>query len=295
MQGGGAWSPRMPDVLAELLELLNLEKIEEDLFRGQSQDLGFGAVFGGQVLGQALSAAFQTVPDDRDAHSLHAYFLRPGDAKKPIVYHVDRIRDGSSFTTRRVMAIQSGREICSIAASFQVREQGFEHQRAMPEVRRPEGLLSDWDLVRKLAARIPEPLRTKLSCDKPIEIRPIDPIDPFAPEKREPQQHAWLRSVGQLPDQLKIHQFLLTYASDFRLLGTSLMPHGRTFWEPALHVASIDHSMWFHRPFRMDEWLLHSMDSPVASGARGLNRGLIFNEAGELVASVAQEGLIRAR
>ena len=285
----------MSDVLDELLELLNLEKIEEDLFRGQSQDLGFGAVFGGQVLGQGLSAAFQTVSEERDAHSLHAYFLRPGDARKPIVYQVDRIRDGSSFTTRRVVAIQKGREICSIQASFQQSERGFEHQHEMPDAPTYEGVPSDWDLVRKLADRIPEPLRTKLSCDKPIEIRPIDPVSPFAPEARTPEQFAWLRSVGQLPDDLKVHQFLLTYASDFRLLSTSLMPHGRTFWEPSLQVASIDHSIWFHRPFRMDQWLLHSMDSPASSGARGLNRGLIFTEAGELVASVAQEGLIRDR
>lgn len=285
----------MSDVLQELLELLQLEKIEENLYRGQSQDLGFGAVFGGQVLGQALSAAFRTVPDDRVAHSLHAYFLRPGDARRPIVYQVERIRDGTSFTTRRIMAIQKGREICSVAASFQGIEEGFDHQDPMPEVGGHEGLPSDWDLARQFKDRIPEPLRTKLVCDKPIEIRPIDPVNPFKPTARPPVQHAWLRAAGDLPDQPSIHQFLLTYASDFRLLGTSLLPHGRTFWEPTMQVASIDHSMWFHRPFRMDQWLLHAMDSPAAAGARGLNRGSIFTADGVLVASVAQEGLIRDR
>jgi acyl-CoA thioesterase-2 len=282
-------------VLLELLELLELEKIEENLYRGQSQDLGFGAVFGGQVLGQALSAAFRTVPDERVAHSLHAYFLRPGDARQPIVYHVDRIRDGSSFTTRRIVAIQRGREICSVAASFQVVEDGFEHQSQMPETRSFEGLPSDWDLARMFQDRIPEPLRTKLICDKPIEIRPIDPVNAFKPTPRDPLQYAWLRAAGDLPDQPSVHQALLTYASDFRLIGTSLLPHAKTFWEPDMQVTSIDHSMWFHRPFRMDEWLLHAMDSPAAAGARGFNRGSVFTSGGVLVASLAQEGLIRQR
>lgn len=285
----------MSNVLEELLELLQLEKIEENLYRGQSQDLGFGAVFGGQVLGQALSAAFQTVPEERVAHSLHAYFLRAGDARQPIVYQVDRIRDGSSFTTRRILAIQKGREICSVAASFQVVEDGFEHQAPMPETRSFEGLPSDWDLARMFQDRIPEPLRTKLICDKPIEIRPIDPVNAFKPTARDPIQYAWLRAVGDLPDQPSVHQALLTYASDFRLIGTSLLPHARTFWEPDMQVTSIDHSMWFHRPFRMDEWLLHAMDSPAAAGARGFNRGSVFTEDGVLVASLAQEGLIRHR
>jgi len=285
----------MTDVLGELLELLNLEKIEENLFRGQSQDLGFGSVFGGQVLGQALSAAVRTVPEDRHPHSLHAYFLRPGDATQPIVYQVDRIRDGSSFTTRRIMAIQKGREICSVATSFQREEVGFEHQSEMPQVGSPEGLLSDLDLARRFQHLIPEPLRTKLTCDWPIEIRPIDPVNPFSPKPRAPVQYAWLRAVGQLPDEPAIHQALLTYASDFRLLGTSLNPHAKTFWQPDMQVTSIDHSLWFHHPFRLDEWMLHAMDSPAASGGRGLNRGSIYTQDGRLVASVAQEGLIRRR
>ncbi|MDP7113796.1 MAG: acyl-CoA thioesterase II [Myxococcota bacterium] len=285
----------MTDVLGELLELLELETIEENIFRGQSQDLGFGNVFGGQVLGQALSAASQTVPDDRNCHSLHAYFLRPGDPRRPIVYQVDPIRDGRSFTTRRVVAIQKGRAIFSLSASFQLREDGYEHQAEMPAVRPPDGLLSDLDLARRVADRIPEPMRTKMICDKPIELRPIDPVDPFAPVAQEPVQHAWLRAVGELPDDPAVHQYLLAYASDFRLVTTSMHPHATTYWDPHMQVASLDHSMWFHRDFRMDEWLLHAMESPAASHARGIARGLIYRADGTLVASVAQEGLIRRR
>lgn len=285
----------MTDVLGELLELLELETIEENIFRGQSQDLGFGNVFGGQVLGQALSAAHHTVPDDRNCHSLHAYFLRPGDPRRPIVYQVDPIRDGRSFTTRRVVAIQKGRAIFSLSASFQLREDGYEHQATMPDVRPPDGLLSDLDLARRVADQIPEPMRTKLICDKPIELRPIDPVDPFAPDAREPAQYAWFRAAGELPDDPAVHQYLLAYASDFRLVATAMAPHATTYWDPHMQVASLDHSMWFHRDFRMDDWLLHAMESPSAAHARGMNRGLIYTVDGTLVASVAQEGLIRRR
>jgi acyl-CoA thioesterase II len=283
------------NVLGELLKLLKLEKIEENIFRGQSQDLGFGAVFGGQVLGQALSAAYQTVPNGRRAHSLHGYFLRSGDALKPIVYNVDCIRDGKSFTTRRVVAIQKGRAIFNVAASFQVAEAGFEHQAPAPQVPGPEGITAELELAMRVADRIPEPIRKKILCKKPIEIRPINPNNPFSPEIRAPQRFAWFKAIDRLPDDPVVHQYLLAYASDFGLVGTALYPHGHSFWEPRMQVASLDHAMWFHRDFRMDDWLLYAMESPNASGARGLNNGRIYTRAGNLVASVTQEGLIRLR
>jgi acyl-CoA thioesterase-2 len=286
----------MSGLLQELLELLQLEKLEENLFRGHSQDLGFGSVFGGQVLGQALSAASQTVAADRTAHSLHAYFLRPGDASKSIIYEVDCIRDGRSFTTRRVVAIQNGRAICSLAASFQVEETGFNHQApSPPAVEGPEGVDSDLQLVQTYQDRIPEPARTKLLCEKPIEVRTVNPVNPFAPDRRDPTKNLWIRANGPMPDDLAVHKYLLAYASDFGLVGTCLLPHGRTYWDPTMQVASIDHAMWFHRPFRIDQWLLHTMDSPNACSSRGYNRGMIFAPDGTLVASVSQEGLIRDR
>jgi len=281
------------NVLEELLDLLKLEKIEENIFRGQSQDLGFGAVFGGQVLGQALSAAYQTVNETRQAHSLHAYFLRHGDAAKPIVYEVDCIRDGKSFTTRRVRAVQNGRAIFSMSASFQIVEPGFEHQDTAPEVRGPEGLESELERAQKVADRIPEKLRDRILCEKPIEIRPVNPNDPFAPEKRKPNRYNWFRAISRMPVDPAAHQYLLAYASDFYLVGTSLYPHGHSFWEQDIQMASLDHAMWFHRPFRMDDWLLYAMHSPNASGARGLTIGKIYTMDGKLAATVAQEGLVR--
>jgi acyl-CoA thioesterase-2 len=283
------------NVLEELLQLLQLEKIEENIFRGQSQDLGFGAVFGGQVLGQALSAAYQTVPPGRFAHSLHGYFLRSGDALKPIVYNVDCIRDGKSFTTRRVVAVQKGRAIFNLAVSFQAAEDGFDHQAQAPEVPGPDGITPELELAMRVADRIPEAIRNKILCKKPIEIRPIDPINPFAPDKRKPQRFAWFKAIDPLPEDPVVHQYLLAYASDFSLVGTALYPHGHSFWEPRMQVASLDHAMWFHRDFRMDDWLLYAMESPNAAGARGLNNGRIFTRTGQLVASVTQEGLIRLR
>jgi len=283
------------NVLEELLNLLKLEKIEENIFRGQSQDLGFGAVFGGQVLGQALSAAHQTVPDGRNAHSLHGYFLRGGDALRPIVYNVDCIRDGKSFTTRRVVAVQKGRAIFNLAVSFQVGEDGFEHQDRMPSVPGPEGITPELELAMRVADRIPAPIRNKILCKKPIEIRPVDPASPFSPKKRDPRRFTWFKAIDRLPDDPVVHRYLLAYASDFSLVGTSLYPHGHSFWEPQMQVASLDHAMWFHRDFRMDDWLLYAMASPNASGARGLNNGRIYTRAGKLVASVTQEGLIRLR
>jgi acyl-CoA thioesterase-2 len=280
-------------VLDELLNLLKLEPIEENIFRGQSQDLGYGSVFGGQVLGQALSAAYRTVPPERRAHSLHAYFLRPGDARKPIVYNVDCIRDGKSFTTRRVVAVQKGRPIFNLAASFQVEEGGFDHQAPAPETAGPDGIASELELATRHADRIPAAIREKILCRRPIEIRPVDPVNPFAPDKRPPVSHSWIRAAGGLPDDPAVHQYLLAYASDFSLLATTMLPHGHTFWEPQMQVASLDHAMWFHREFRMDDWLLYAMDSPNACRARGLSFGKVYTRAGVLVASVAQEGLIR--
>ncbi len=281
------------NVLQELLELLELEKIEENIFRGQSQDLGLKNVFGGQVLGQALSAALRTVPENRPAHSLHAYFILPGDAALPIVYTVDCIRDGKSFTTRNVAAVQKGRAIFSMSASFQKEEEGFEHQDAVPEVPGPEGIESELDMARRLSDKIPPPLRDKLLCVKPIEIRHLNPVNPFAPHRLPPEKYVWFRTRGPLPDDPAVHRYLLAYASDFNLVATALYPHGHTFWEPDMQVASLDHAMWFHRDFRMDEWLLYAMASPNAARARGLSIGRIFTREGRLVATVAQEGLMR--
>lgn len=284
-----------PDALAALLELLKLEKIEEHIFRGHSQDLGFRALFGGQVMGQALSAMSQTVPKERSAHSLHAYFLRPGDASYPVLYTVENIRDGRSFTTRRVVAIQKGRPICFVSASFQASEPGFEHQSPKPDVPGPDGLRSEMEIVQALSERIPEGIRSKLLAERPIEVRPVAPVDPFRPDARAPEKNQWFRASGPLPDDPATHRCLLAYASDFSLVGTALLPHAHTFWEPQMQVASLDHAIWFHRDPKADDWLLYNMDSPAAQGGRGLNRGAIYNRAGQLVASVAQEGLIREK
>lgn len=283
----------MTETLERLIELLALEQIEVNLFRGESQDLGWGQVFGGQVVGQALSAAAQTVPEERIVHSMHGYFLLPGDVDRPIVYDVDRIRDGGSFTTRRVKAIQKGRAIFNMSASFQLEEEGFEHQDEAPSVPGPDGLLSQTELARRVADQIPEPLRDRFTAESPIEIRPIDPMNYMDPEVREPQSAAWFRASGSVPDTRAVHRYLLGYASDFNFLATSMYPHGVSWLTPSMQVASLDHSMWFHRPFRMDEWLLHDIESPSAAGARGLVRGRIFNRDGAMVALTAQEGLIR--
>ena len=281
------------DVLEELLRLLELEEIEENIFRGQSQDLGFKNVFGGQVLGQALSAASYTAPPERAAHSLHAYFLRPGDSTKPIVYTVERMRDGKSFATRRVKAVQKGQPIFFMSVSFQREETGFEHQDEMPDVPGPDGIVSEMDMALALADQIPPGIREKILCEKPIEMRPVDPVNPFKPEKKPAQNYVWFRTVKPIPDDAATHRYMLAYASDFNLVSTALHPHGHTFWEPEMQVASLDHAMWFHRPFRMDQWLLYAIDSPNASQARGMGIGRIFTHDGRLVATVAQEGLIR--
>ncbi len=286
----------MTKVLDELVKLLALERIEENLFRGQSQDLGWGTVFGGQVLGQALSAAVQTVPADRHAHSIHAYFLRPGDVNKPIVYEVDRLRDGGSFTTRRVIAIQSGRPIFNMSASFQIEEEGFHHQDEMPKAPDPDSLRPDREQLIDFAAKLPVGMRDRALAQQPFDFRTVDGLDDLltAPA-RAPQRSDWLRAAGNLPDDPALHRYLLAYASDHGFIGTALLPHGITWLSPGMHVASIDHVMWFHQSFRVDDWLLYVIDSPAAHGARGVVRGRIFTRDGCLVASAAQEGLIRQR
>ena len=285
----------LQDPLQKLIDLLALERIEENLFRGPSQDLGWGTVFGGQVLGQALSAAAQPVPSDRLVHSLHAYFLRPGAVDRPIVYDVDRIRDGTSFTTRRVVAIQNGRPIFNLAASFQEAEEGFEHQDAMPDAPPPEALLSEQDLARVIADRIPARMRERALGDRPIEARPVEPQNPFKPRASEARRMVWFKAMRALPDDPALHRYLLAYASDFSFLGVAMQPHGVSWLTPGMQVASLDHTMYFHRPVRMDEWLLQVVESPSASGARGLVRGRWFDRQGRLVATTAQEGLIRRR
>jgi len=281
------------NVLEELLGLLSLEKIEENIFRGQSQDLGYGNVFGGQVLGQALSAASRTVPGGLSAHSLHGYFMRAGNAALPIVYTVDCIRDGRSFTTRRVKALQKGRAIFSMSASFHKGEAGYSHQDPMPDVKGPEGLEAEVDMARRLADHIPPKILGKLLCDKPIEIRVANPVNPFNPKPMPPNKYVWFRAIDKIPDDPAVHRYMLAYASDFHLVSTALYPHAKTFWSPDMQVASLDHAIWFHREFRMDDWLLHVTRSPSAEGGRGLNFGSIYTRDGLLVASVAQEGLLR--
>ena len=284
----------MLEVTKKLVDLLDLSPIGDDHFQGDSEDLGFPNVFGGQVLGQALMAASRTV-EGRLCHSLHAYFLRPGNHSMPIDYEVQRVRDGGSFSVRRVIARQGGKEILTGSMSFQVSEQGFEHQLTMPDAPDPNTLKSEHEWSQLMAPKVPERMRDSLTRDRPIEIRPVDPMNPFQPEKRPPHKQSWFRAQGQLPDDPVLHRCLLTYASDFQFLGTSLNPHGVTFMSKNMQVASLDHAIWFHRDFRMDEWLLYDKDSPSASAGRGFNRGNFFNQQGGLVASTTQEALIRQR
>ena len=284
----------MCSAVTDLLLLLDLERVEENLFRGLSPQVGWQRVFGGQVIGQALVAASRTV-EDRIVHSLHAYFLLPGDPKAPIVYEVDRIRDGRSFTTRHVSAIQHGREIFSLLASFQVPEDGFDHQMPMPDVPPPEQLLSDEKMREEFLPSIPAPIRKYFQQERPIELRPVEFSRYLSRDPKAPYSKVWLKAMHTLPDDQAIHQCVLAYASDLTLLDTSLVAHGRNVFEPSIQAASIDHALWFHRPFRADDWLLYCQDSPSATGARGFSRGLIYDRQGRLVASVAQEGLIRKR
>lgn len=282
----------MHAVLADLIQLLCLERIEDNIFRGESRDIGSAQVFGGQVVGQALSAAYLTV-DERIAHSLHAYFLRRGDMQAPIVYEVDRARDGGSFSVRRVVAIQHGRPILNLAASFQKAETGIEHQAPMPDVTGPDGLADVTEVPDEVLARVPEKMRRFLTHKRPFEFRPVDPVDFTNPVRHDPVKHVWIRAADQLPDDLKLHQNLLAYVSDYELLGTATLPHRLPFLSGQVQMASLDHALWFHRPCRVDQWLLYAMDSPNAAGARGLARGQVFSRDGLLVASTTQEGLIR--
>ena len=279
----------------ELIDLLQLERLEDNLFRGQSRDIGTPFVFGGQVLGQALSAAQQTVDPARAAHSLHAYFLRAGDVQAPIVYNVERTRDGGSFSSRRVVAIQHGRPILDGAISFQIEERGLEHQTAMPAVPMPEKLSPLAPIPAEKLAALPEKVQRWLGRDLPIEFREVQPMDRLAPEKRPPAQYIWFRLAAPIEDTPALHRALLAYASDFNLIGTATLPHGISLATHHMQMASLDHALWFHRPFRMDEWLLYACDSPTAQGARGFARGQVFTRDGRLVASSAQEGLIRLR
>ncbi|MEJ8826507.1 acyl-CoA thioesterase II [Variovorax humicola] len=282
-------------IVKDLVTLLRLEQLEADRFRGASEDIGTRNVFGGQVLGQALMAAIRTVDASRRVHSLHAYFLLHGDKRESIDYSVDRVRDGRSFATRRVSAIQKGRIIFTMMASFQAGEAGaLEHQHAMPDAPAPESLVSDAALRRAMVAREPDlAARSRFDAERPIEYRTVDPPDLLEPEPRPDDYRLWMRSITALPDDHALHCAMLAYASDYGLLRAALLPHGLSFMQPDLVAASLDHAMWFHRDFRMDDWLLYSIDSPNGVDSRGLCRGEIHSRDGRLVASVAQEGVVR--
>ncbi|HXL71799.1 MAG TPA: acyl-CoA thioesterase II [Rhizomicrobium sp.] len=282
------------EALTEVVGLLDLEQIEENIFRGLSPKGRTQRVFGGQVLGQALAAAIRTVDPSRHCHSLHAYFLRPGDPRIPILYEVDCARDGKSFTARRVVAVQHGKQIFNLAASFQIPETGFDHQFEMPKVPEPEELEDAATVLARRAHEFPEGLREWILRPRPFETRPVILDGPGDRPPRPPYDNIWFRAAGPVPGDIRQRQILLAYVSDMTLLDTSLLPHGKSFFS-AVQMASIDHAMWFHRDAPLDEWLLYAQDSPSASGARGFNRGLIFTRAGRLIASVAQEGLIRPR
>ncbi|MGF9694928.1 acyl-CoA thioesterase II [Rhizobium sp. 0TCS1.26] len=290
--------PQPPDAvtpMTELLRTLDLERLEENLFRGVSPQVGWQRVFGGQVVAQALMAAQRTTTDDRFVHSLHAYFLLPGDPKVPIVYQVERLRDGSSFSTRRVTAIQHGRAIFAMSVSLQIEEPGFEHQTTMPQVRQPEELMSEKQFQEMFLAQAPEMVKRYWGQKRPVEIRPLNLVHYVSEEKLKPEAQIWVRTTGEVPNERHYQAAVLAYLSDMTLLDTSLYPHGTTIFHPQVQAASIDHAMWFHRPCGLDDWLLYTQDSPSASGARGMTRGSLYTRSGELVASVAQEGLIRKR
>lgn len=283
------------EAIEELLGLLDLEPLELNLFRGRSPKEGWQRVYGGQVLGQALVAAVRTVEERRPVHSLHAYFLLGGDPAHPIIYEVERTRDGGSFTTRRVKAIQHGRTMFAMSASFQKDEVSYDHQSTMPDVPPPESLPSATQIMAKFIDRLPENMRNYWRRERPVDMRPVDVSRYLGREKQQPIQHIWIRANGTLPDDPKVHQCVLAYASDFTLLDTALIAHGKLLFDSDIQLASLDHALWFHRPFRADEWLLYSQDSPNAHGARGFCRGSVYTREGRLIASVAQEGLIRRR
>ena len=285
----------MPTAVDDLLAILDLEELDLNLFRGRSPQNGWQRVYGGQVIGQALVAAVRTVEPDRLAHSMHAYFLLPGDPKVPIIYDVDRMRDGKSFTTRRVTARQHGHPIFSMLVSFHTHEEGLTHQAQMPDVPPPEQLPTEKEVRAKYLPLLPEAVRRYYERERPIEMRPVE-FDRYTGKKYpDGRFHVWIKINGRLPDELSLHQCALAYASDMTLLDASLTPHGRTLFEKEFMAASLDHALWLHRPFRADEWLLYAQDTPSLQGSRGFARGLIFTRDGALVASVAQEGLVRLR
>lgn len=278
---------------AKLASLMSLEKIESGLYRGESWDLGFRALFGGQVLGQALMAAYETVEEGRIAHSFHSYFLLPGDAKKPVVYDVERVRDGRSFSARRIRAIQDGRNIFYMTASFQTPEGGMEHQFAdMPDVPAPDEVEPDIKFYEANYDKIAQPMREALSYHRPVDIRTVNATHSYQAKKRPPVRYIWMRAHEALAGHA-LAQAALAYTSDYHFLSTSLQPHGIAVTDKRLRIATIDHAMWFHKPFNFNDWLLYAMDSPFSGSARGLVKGQIFNQQGELIASTMQEGLMR--
>ena len=282
--------------IGELLTILDLEKLEHNLFRGRSPNVEWQRVFGGQTIAQALVAAQRTVEPDRHVHSLHGYFMLPGDTKVPIVYEVDRIRDGGSFTTRRVVAIQHGQAIFSLEASFQVEERGLDHQMPMPrDVPEPDTLMSQRALLEKFGEAVPDGIRRYWERDRPIEMRPVMLKHYTSREKLDPQQNMWIRTTGPVPADRRIQAAVLAYLSDMTLLDTSIFAHGRAIFDRDIQAASLDHAMWFHRPCALDDWLLYAQDSPSSQGSRGFTRGSLFSRDGTLIASVAQEGLIRLK
>lgn len=284
----------MSSAVADLLTILDLEPLEHNLFRGRSPQSGWQRVFGGQVIGQALVAASRTV-EGRQPHSLHGYFLIGGDPAVPIIYQVERIREGRAFATRRVTALQHGKAIFILSASFQQDEPGFDHQFSPPEVPPPEQVPGLGAFLEKAMDRLPEPVRRYFQRERPIELRPVELGRYLGQKEPNGRFHVWIRATGALPDDPAIHQCVLAYASDMTLLDAALIPHGRSVFEQDIMAASLDHALWFHRPFRADDWLLYAHDSPSASGGRGLSRGSVYTRDGILVASVAQEGLIRPK
>ena len=285
----------MNSVLEHLVSLLQPEEISADVYRGGSHDIGTPQVFGGQVLGQALFAASMTIDQPRSAHSLHAYFLRRGDVQTPIDYEIDRARDGASFSNRRVVASQQGRSILNLTASFQKHETGIEHQLPMPEVPGPEGLKDKYDVPAGVLEQMHERLRNYIKRPRPFMVRPVQNQDFLNPQKMEPVKQVWIKANDTLPDDPLLHQALFAYVSDYELLGTATLPHGISFTNQGIQMASLDHALWFYHSFRMDEWLLFSYDSPVSAASRGLARGTVYTREGRLVATSAQEGLIRVR
>ncbi len=284
--------PYANNTIEELLQLMELEPLEVNLFRGESRDIGTSRVFGGQVLAQSIIAASRTV-DEGVIHSLHAYFLRAGDAEAPIVYNVERNRDGRSFKSRRVVAIQHGRPIFTMAASFQLEQEGPTHQLEMPDVPMPEELSSESDIPEEHLGRVPPLLRRWFTRTGPFDFRPVRKRDIFHPQPQPPYSNIWFRLNAKIEVSDLMHRALMAYASDFHLVGTAVLPHGISFLQEDLLMASLDHGMWFHRPARVDDWMLYSCDSPSSSGGRGLARGLIYDRDGRLIASTIQEGMIR--